>query len=413
MKLFGNVTFLSLSAIASAAEPALIFSRTGMMGGLAGLSQLTKSTLMMPVSLTRGVGTAALPRSKGRRYAAFKEAYGYGDTDMKIFARDLGIIFESFQYALQNAAEEGAHFKYEKWNNAFFRANLLQPLTEAQQAAALAAAVRVLPHWRRKALKGNAKHVRWLKEVGLTASDLAAFDPKDAPGTSNPKVRAALRQMVSEMIMNPDPGRKPAWMSDPRFALVAHIKSWIFTFNNTVLQRTAREATKGNVMPLVYLAGFGALNAMLYEFKEWLRYGEEGNPYLNRIGLEKDSPYRFAYLAAERGGLFGPAQFAVDTIVGTRVGTGGSDIAGALVPTYNLANRLLNGVAMIIDAPMSDNPERKFRRGVDELSRLVPGLNAAGQYRSDFVTAITGVSPGNRKKSSGPSRGGASRAVSR
>ena len=413
MKLFGNVTFLSLSAIASAAEPALIFSRTGMMGGLAGLSQLTKSTLMMPVSLTRGVGTAALPRSKGRRYAAFKEAYGYGDTDMKIFARDLGIIFESFQYALQNAAEEGAHFKYEKWNNAFFRANLLQPLTEAQQAAALAAAVRVLPHWRRKAANGNEKHIRWLKEVGLTAIDLAAFDPKDALGTSNPKVRAALRQMVSEMIMNPDPGRKPAWMSDPRFALVAHIKSWIFTFNNTVLQRTAREATKGNVMPLVYLAGFGALNAMLYEFKEWLRYGEEGNPYLNRIGLEKDSPYRFAYLAAERGGLFGPAQFAVDTIVGTRVGTGGSDIAGALVPTYNLANRLLNGVAMIIDAPMSDNPERKFRRGVDELSRLVPGLNAAGQYRSDFVTAITGVSPGNRKKSSGPSRGGASRAVSR
>ena len=290
---------------------------------------------------------------------------------------------------------------------------MLQPLTEAQQAAALAAAVRVLPHWRRKALKGNDKHVRWLKEVGLTASDLAAFDPKDALGTSNPKVRAALRQMVSEMIMNPDPGRKPAWMSDPRFALVAHIKSWIFTFNNTVLQRTAREATKGNVMPLVYLAGFGALNAMLYEFKEWLRYGEEGNPYMNRLGFEKGTSGRFIYTALERGGLFGPAQFFVDVILGTRVGIGTSDIGGALIPTYNLANRALNGMALIIDAPMSDNPERKFRRGVDELSRLVPGLNAAGQYRSDFVTAITGVSPGNRKKSSGPSRGGASRAVSR
>lgn len=411
MKLFGNMAFLSLSAVQSIAEPALIFSRTGMMGGLAGVQQLAKSTFLTPVAMTRGLGAAAT--SKGRRYAAFKEAYSMSDTDMKVFARDLGIIFESFQYALQNSAEEGAHFKYEKWNNIFFRANLLQPLTEAQQAAALAAAVRVLPAWRKKALQGSNMHKRWLTEVGLTAQDLAMFDPKDAMASANPKVRAALRQIVNETIMNPDPGRKPAWMSDPRFALVAHIKSWIFTFNNTVLQRTAREVTKGNVMPLIYLAGFGALNAVMYEMKEWLRYGEEGNPYLNRIGLEKDNPYRFLFLMLERGGLFGPAQFAVDTILGTRVGTGGSDIAGALVPSYNLANRALNGVAYIIDAPFSENPDKKFRRGVDELSRLVPGLNSAGQFRSDFVTSITGVEPGRRKKGSSISRGGSGGSVSR
>ena len=411
MKLFGNMAFLSLSAIQSIAEPALIFSRTGMMGGLAGLQQLAKSTFLTPVAMTRGLGAAAT--SKGRRYAAFKEAYSMSDTDMKVFARDLGIIFESFQYALQNSAEEGAHFKYEKWNNIFFRANLLQPLTEAQQAAALAAAVRVLPTWRKKALQGSNMHKRWLTEVGLTEQDLAMFDPKDAMASANPKVRAALRQIVNETIMNPDPGRKPAWMSDPRFALVAHIKSWIFTFNNTVLQRTAREVTKGNVMPLIYLAGFGALNAVMYEMKEWLRYGEEGNPYLNRIGLEKDNPYRFLFLALERGGLFGPTQFAVDTVLGTRVGTGGSDIAGALVPSYNLANRALNGVANIIDAPFSENPDRKFRRGVDELSRLVPGLNAAGQFRSDFVTQITGVEPGRRRKGSGIRRGASGGSVSR
>jgi len=411
MKLFGNMAFLSLSAIQSIAEPALIFSRTGMMGGLAGVQQLAKSTFLTPVAMTRGLGAAAT--SKGRRYAAFKEAYSMSDTDMKVFARDLGIIFESFQYALQNSAEEGAHFKYEKWNNIFFRANLLQPLTEAQQAAALAAAVRVLPTWRKKALQGSNMHKRWLTEVGLTEQDLDMFNPKHAMASANPKVRAALRQIVNETIMNPDPGRKPAWMSDPRFALVAHIKSWIFTFNNTVLQRTAREVTKGNVMPLIYLAGFGALNAVMYEMKEWLRYGEEGNPYLNRIGLEKDNPYRFLFLALERGGLFGPAQFAVDTILGTRVGTGGSDIAGALVPSYNLANRALNGVAYIIDAPFSENPDKKFRRGVDELSRLVPGLNAAGQFRSDFVTQITGVEPGRRKRGSGISRSGSGGSVSR
>ena len=123
--------------------------------------------------------------------------------------------------------------------------------------------------------------------MGLTTEDLALFDRNDAQATANPKVRAALRQMVGQMIMDPNPGKKPAWMSDPRFALVAHLKSWLTTFNNTVLQRSVREVTKGNPMPIIYLAGFGALNAMMYEMKEWLRYGEEGNPYLNRIGLEK------------------------------------------------------------------------------------------------------------------------------
>ena len=412
LKLLGNMTFLSLSAIASLPEFMLIFARTGMIGGLAGLSQLTKSTLMMPVSLSRGAGAAALPRSKGRRYAAFKEAYGYGDTDMKIFARDMGIIFESFQYALQNAAEEGAHFKYERWNNAFFRAIGLQPLTEATQAAALAGSVRVLPHWRKKAQQGNAKYIRWLKEVGLTKDDLLTFDPKNAMATANPKVRAALRQMVSEIVMNPDPGRKPTWMSDPRFALLAHIKSWIFTFNNTVLQRTANELTHGNVMPLIYLAGFGALSAMMYEFKEWLRYGEEGNPYMNRLGFEKGTASRFIYTAMERGGLFGPAQFFVDAVIGTRTGAG-FDPAAALVPTYNLVQRGVGGVVKIVSAPIADDPERMYRSGVNDLTRTIPGLNAMGEYRSDFVTSITGVEPGNRKKGSGISRGGASRAVSR
>ena len=89
-------------------------------------------------------------------------------------------------------------------------------------------------------------------------------------------------------------------------------------------------------MPLIYLAGFGALNAMLYEFKEWLRYGEEGNPYMNRLGFEKGTSGRFIYTAIERGGLFGPSQFFVDVILGTRVGTGTSDIGGALIRPITL-----------------------------------------------------------------------------
>ena len=154
---------------------------------------------------------------------------------------------------------------------------------------------------------------------------------------------------------------------------------------------------------------------MMYEMKEWLRYGEEGNPYLNRIGLEKDNPLRFVYLAFERGGLFGPAQIFIDFLLGTRTASD-QDPFSSLVPVINIVNRGISGTAKILMAPTSENPDRAFRSGVDDLSRLVPILNASGQFRSDFVTEITGVKPGRRKGTGirrGPSSGTVSRSVSR
>ena len=123
---------------------------------------------------------------------------------------------------MQNSAEEGSSFLFERLNNAFFKANLLQLLTEAQQAAALAAAIRVLPHWRSKALSGSEKYKRWLTEVGLTAEDLALFDRSDAQATANPKVRAALRQMVGQMIMDPNPVRN-------QHGCLTHALLWLHT----------------------------------------------------------------------------------------------------------------------------------------------------------------------------------------
>ena len=73
-------------------------------------------------------------------------------------------------------------------------------------------------------------------KVDKGTKDLAGFDINDPVGSANIKVRGALRQLNSEIIMSPDPGRKPGWMSDPRFALVAHIKSWIFTFSRGLSQ---------------------------------------------------------------------------------------------------------------------------------------------------------------------------------
>ena len=267
-----------------------------------------------------------------------------------------------------------------------------------QQAAAFTASIRALSHWAKMAHKGKDKYKRYLQEVGLRPEDLAGFDINDPVGSANIKVRGALRQLNSEIIMSPDPGRKPGWMSDPRFALVAHIKSWIFTFNNTVLQRSMRTLIKDkNPMPLVYLVGFGLANAMLFEWREWLRYGEEGNPYMARIGLGKDNPMRTAYLAMERGGLFGPAQYGVDLVLGTRIATGYS-LASTLVPTLNIVDRGLGGIGAFVEAPFAEVPERSIRKGLNELTRAIPLINTMGETRIDAINRISGYTPGRKRK---------------
>ena len=114
--------------------------------------------------------------------------------------------------------------------------------------------------------------------------------------------------------------------------------------------------------------------------------------------------------------MFGPAQIFVDFLLGTRTASDQRPIE-SLVPVMNIVTRALSGTAKIIMAPTAENPDRAFRSGVDDLSRLVPILNASGQFRSEFVTQITGVEPGRRRKGTGirrgPSSGTVSRSVSR
>ena len=398
LRFWGNVTLLSLATVQSLAEPILIGSRLGLWPMLNGIGYSTRAILRSPFVAAKAGGKALSSSARGNRWRTFMDAYGFDVLDAKQAAKDMGIIFESMQYVLQNSAESASHVKWERWNNRFFRSILLQPLTEMQQAAAFTASIRALSHWAKMAHKGKDKYKRYLQEVGLRPEDLAGFDINDPVGSANIKVRGALRQLNSEIIMSPDPGRKPGWMSDPRFALVAHIKSWIFTFNNTVLQRSMRTLIKDkNPMPLVYLVGFGLANAMLFEWREWLRYGEEGNPYMARIGLGKDNPMRTAYLAMERGGLFGPAQYGVDLVLGTRIATGYS-LASTLVPTLNIVDRGLGGIGAFVEAPFAEVPERSIRKGLNELTRAIPLINTMGETRIDAINRISGYTPGRKRK---------------
>lgn len=403
MKSFTNLLFLNLSFLPATLEPLIAFNRLGMYGGLATLNEYAKNTLKMPYRMTKSTVKGAFTKGTiGDKYREFKKTYDADDTDLQIFAKDIGTIFEGFQYAYQNAAEVNSSIQWEKVDAVIFKYNLLQPITDATRVAALRGAIASLPHWAKKAKKGSKMYIRYLEEVGLVASDLDMFDKNDPMGTSNPKIRAALNDIVASIIIAPDAGRKPTWMSDPRFGLLSHIKTWTFTFTNTVLQRSYKELmSHGNPMPLVYLAGFGAVLSMQHSLREWMTYGEEGNPFLNEMFDEEDETLRFVYNAFERGGLFGVFQFAADFVVGSRIGRQSFDPGGTLIPAYNLVKRFGDVFAGLIQAVNTDAREQSkgLRKAFDNLTRLLPLISIAGQTRKDLVDYVT-PKAGRKKKNS-------------
>lgn len=65
---------------------------------------------------------------------------------------------------------------------------------------------------------------------------------------------------------------RPIWASDPHFMLVFHLKSFIFAFHHTILERAFKELERGNIAPVAYLSLFvpAALGA------DMLRQGIKG-----------------------------------------------------------------------------------------------------------------------------------------
>jgi hypothetical protein len=181
---------------------------------------------------------------------------------------------------------------------------------------------------------------------------------------------------------------KPAWMSDPRFKLVAQIKNFAVGFGNTVVQRPIREMGHGNPFPLIWLVGYAALAALTAKLWEWYQYGDAGNPAWHRAGMDDSPAKQMLMRMIGRGGIAGPYQFIVDVITMGRTATGGS-AAGQWVPAATLGDRLQNfigGAARWMIAGF-DSP-RDVHTMMNNATLLVPGLSQLGGFRQYLVDQV-------------------------
>jgi hypothetical protein len=150
-----------------------------------------------------------------------------------------------------NNMERGIYMneKLRKVNKFFFKSIGLEQWTRGTRVGALRASLEYL-----KKYKNDEQR---LAELGLEVGMIQEFEdrimikPEEfqtgesiTPGNIEVarKVQNALFRMVDESTLRPSAGTRPLWASDMRFRLLAHLKSYTFTFHNQILRQVFTRA---------------------------------------------------------------------------------------------------------------------------------------------------------------------------
>lgn len=198
-------------------------------------------------------------------------------------------------------------------NDQFFKYNFVEGLNRNFRIGATESAMKFI---QRHGDWTESKHSeRWIKELGLFKSDikttadghLALSKSDGLTAEQETRVHAAINQWVDGAVLRPDAADKPIWFNDPHFALIAHLKQFVYSFQKNILARVAHEVGHGNYTPMMALASYVPV-MMAADFAKGMLISGGGVPQWQQGW----GPAEYLEYAAERSGLFGVGQFGVD-----------------------------------------------------------------------------------------------------
>jgi len=232
-----------------------------------------------------------------------------------------------------------------KINDTLFRYNLAEQFNTSMRVSATEAAMGFLA---RHADGTASQHSRrWLSELGLKPGELqmganGRIKVTEADGLTaeqSIKVKAAINRWVDGAVLRPDAVDKPIWMSDPHFALIAHLKQFTYSFHETILKRVAHEYQNGNYTPAMALASYVPMMIAADMAKGMIQGGGEEPSWKQNWGVRD-----YVASGVERAGLLGVGQFGVDMLRdAARGGTGIGALAGPTIEQFAEAAKVLGG----------------------------------------------------------------------
>ena len=208
----------------------------------------------------------------------------------------------------------------------------------------------------------TARSDRYLKDMGVTYDQVRRWQDNgfSFEGPDGVAVQAALVRFVESSVLRPNAAERPVWASDPRFALIWQLKSFIYAFNKVILQGIEREFAQRLVrgeglapalapILLITMAAFMPMAAVGLELREYAKVGlsyalpgiDGSLKYLKTDSM--DYGHYFTELFS-RAGLDGP--IGLLTMAQRSGDWGGSALVTLAGPTAELLDKVL------IDGPL-------------------------------------------------------------
>lgn len=227
--------YLLFSGVASLPEMAAIGvrSRTGLKGSA---KLVTSSLWRVAVS---------------DRQALHQMAEGLGIVGNEVMRHTLLNLYRADELTVGKVASKAAHY--------MFKLNGQYAVTELNSKLAMVHGQMFLAEHGQKAKAGDAKSQRYLEELRISPEDAIA-----GARDNNVNYQDAVHRFVLQSLTNPEAGVMPLWMSDPKFAVFASLKKFVYGLFDRVHMGVYREAKAGNASGAVAMtAGFVAVAAAL------------------------------------------------------------------------------------------------------------------------------------------------------
>jgi hypothetical protein len=276
------------------------------------------------------------------------------ESELNETARVWGIISDTMNQHVVTEHFDNHWFpnRARKINEKFFRVTGLEKWTNMTRAAALAVGRDSIKKW------ANEGNTEMLSELGLTPENVTEWveggERVYGSGSSSPadytesdkKVADAMVAFVNESIMRPNPSQRPLWASNPAFMLLFHLKSFMYSFHDTVGRRIYHNFKQAETpwqkayvaaMPAMMMMGLTALGL---ELRELLQYKLWGAP----ARTDRMDGSEYFWELAQRSGLFGVSQLAMDWE--------GADERGQL-PFMAISGPTINQLNDIVSKPLS------------------------------------------------------------
>lgn len=226
-----------------------------------------------------------------------------------------------------------------KINDSLFKFNLMEQYNRSMRVAATETALKFI----QRHATTDPQSVRWLDELGLTARDV-----RNDPATGRlrvtvddglteaqaTKMRNAVNKWVDGAVLRPDAADRPIWFNDPRFMLISHLKSFVYAFHHTIIDRVVHEAQQGNYKPLAVMGSYVPIMIGADYMKGFIQGGGEQPAWKKDWG-----PTDYIWSGVQRGGLLGVGQFGVDVV--NDIQRGGAGLGAVTGPSLD---QLIDGV---------------------------------------------------------------------